>query len=171
MRPVSRSCVPNALGFGFAEDVTAVCILLISLTLRECVAVLEAMLFEGGFSFVNLVPEWVETGAVKVDAEQVRSVVEDLQPFLSIELIEWKQLVAGVPYKLVPTLEALPSGSASQSEDQAPAAKDKSAQRDESQGDEVQPNVGLRDRATRSHIRHAVSNGRDHGHAQPPWAT
>jgi hypothetical protein len=43
---------------------------------------------------------------------------------LSIELIEWKQLVTGVPYKLVPTLEVLPSGSASQPEDQAPAAKD-----------------------------------------------
>jgi hypothetical protein len=80
---------------------------------------------------------WVETGAVKVNAEQVRSVVED-QQFLSIELIEWKQLVAGVPYKLVPTLEALPSGSASQSEDQAPAVKDENAQRDESQGDEDQ---------------------------------
>jgi hypothetical protein len=167
MRLVSRSCVPNALGFGFAEDVTAVCILLTSLTLRECVAVLETMLFEAGFSFVNLVSEWVETGAVKVDAEQVRSVVEDLQQFLSIELIEWKQLVAGVPYKLVPALEALPSGSASQSEDQAPAVKNESAQRDESQDEEDQLmsdyEIELLGRAFVMQCRTA--------HAQPPWAT
>ncbi|GMF51710.1 unnamed protein product [Phytophthora fragariaefolia] len=95
---------PERRVLGIAQDLKALAIPPAMMTARECAAVLETLLFEAGFEFVNAVPDWFLTHASKINPGYVRSVVGELQQVLTIELIEWKQLTAGVPYKVVPAV-------------------------------------------------------------------
>ncbi|GMF53726.1 unnamed protein product [Phytophthora fragariaefolia] len=93
---------PERRVLGIAQDLTAVAIPPSMMSSRECAAVLETLLFEAGFEFVKAVPDWFMTQASKINPGYVRSVVEEVQQLLTIELIEWKQLKAGVSFKVVP---------------------------------------------------------------------
>ncbi|EGZ23223.1 hypothetical protein PHYSODRAFT_400389, partial [Phytophthora sojae] len=96
---------PERRVLGIAQDLTALAIPPAMMTARECAAVLETLLFEAGFEFVNAVPDWFLTHASKINPGYVRSGAGELQQVLTIELIEWKQLTAGVPYKVVPAVK------------------------------------------------------------------
>ncbi|GMF63182.1 unnamed protein product [Phytophthora fragariaefolia] len=87
---------PERRVLGIAQDLTAVAIPPSMMSSRECAAVLETLLFEAGFEFVNAVPDWFMTQASKINPGYVRSAVQEVQQLLTIELIEWKQLTAGV---------------------------------------------------------------------------
>ncbi|GMF61157.1 unnamed protein product [Phytophthora fragariaefolia] len=99
---------PERRVLGIAQDLTAVAIPPSMMSSRECAAVLETLLFEAGFEFVNAVPDWFMTQASKINPGYVRSVVEAVQQLLTIELIEWKQLTAGVSFKVVPASDTKP---------------------------------------------------------------
>ncbi|GMF61300.1 unnamed protein product [Phytophthora fragariaefolia] len=49
------------------------------------------------------------THASKISPGYVRSVVEEVQQLLTVELIEWKQLTAGVSFKVVPASDTKPA--------------------------------------------------------------
>ncbi|EGZ07518.1 hypothetical protein PHYSODRAFT_253675 [Phytophthora sojae] len=100
---------PERRVLGIAQDLTAVAIPPSMMSSRECAAVLETLLFEAGFEFVNAVPDWFMTHASKINPGYMRSVVEEVQQLLTIELIEWKQLTAGVSFKVVPASDTKPA--------------------------------------------------------------
>jgi hypothetical protein len=79
--------------FGTARDLTAALIPPGMFSPRECVAVLQTLLFEAGFGFVNLVPGWFRTRANKVHPDLVRRVVGEMLQLLVVELIEWRQVM------------------------------------------------------------------------------
>ncbi|KAL4129535.1 CCR4-NOT transcription complex, subunit 3 [Phytophthora ramorum] len=79
--------------FGMARDLTAALIPPGMFTPRDCVAVLQTILFEAGFEFVNLVPGWFRTRVYKVHPDLVRRVVGEMLQLLVVELIEWRQVV------------------------------------------------------------------------------
>ncbi|GMF49608.1 unnamed protein product [Phytophthora fragariaefolia] len=114
---------PKRRVLGIAQDVTAVAIPPSMMSSRECAAVLETILFEAGFEFVNVVPDWFMTQASKINPGYVRSVVEEVQQLLTIELIEWKQLTAGVSFKVVPASDTKPVFKEEKTQD-AQAVKD-----------------------------------------------
>ncbi|KAL3659485.1 CCR4-NOT transcription complex, subunit 3 [Phytophthora oleae] len=64
--------------FGMALDIQAALIPPSEFLPRECIAVLQTMLFEAGFGFVNLVPGWFRTRVFKVHPDLVRQVVGDV---------------------------------------------------------------------------------------------
>ncbi|KAE8903547.1 hypothetical protein PF005_g21282 [Phytophthora fragariae] len=88
-----------------AQDVVAAEIPVGIFSPRECVAVLQTLLFEAGFHFDNLVPVWFRTRASKIAADLVRSLVGDLQRLLAAELTEWRTLCVGATLKVTPALE------------------------------------------------------------------
>ncbi|KAE8988989.1 hypothetical protein PR002_g21587 [Phytophthora rubi] len=88
-----------------AQDVVAAEIPVGIFSPRECVAVLQTLLFKAGFHFDNLVPVWFRTRASKIAADIVRSLVGDLQRLLAAELTEWRTLCVGATLKVTPALE------------------------------------------------------------------
>ncbi|GMF29230.1 unnamed protein product [Phytophthora fragariaefolia] len=88
-----------------ARDLTAVQIPVELCTPQECVAILQTMLFEASFQFDNLIPEWFRTAAPRVMADSVRESVRHMLRLLAVQLIEWRQLVVGAKFKIVPSLD------------------------------------------------------------------
>jgi hypothetical protein len=86
-----------------ARDIVAIGIPPSLLSSRECVALLQTLLFQSGFRFRNLIPMWFQSKSFRVASSQVRTVVEDIQHFLALELVEWRQVVCGVPAEVVLT--------------------------------------------------------------------
>ncbi|EGZ25054.1 hypothetical protein PHYSODRAFT_482781 [Phytophthora sojae] len=84
-----------------AQDVTGIVIPPSLLSPRECVALIQSLLFAAGVRFHNLIPMWFQSKSSRVTPSLVRSVVEDVQHFLAFELIEWRELASGVPFKIV----------------------------------------------------------------------
>ncbi|KAE8967249.1 hypothetical protein PR003_g18526 [Phytophthora rubi] len=88
-----------------AQDVVAAEIPVGIFSPRECVAVMQTLLFAAGFHFDNLVPVWFKTHASKITADLVRSLVGDLQRLLAAELTEWRTLCVGATHKMTPAIE------------------------------------------------------------------
>ncbi|KAE9275657.1 hypothetical protein PR003_g29271 [Phytophthora rubi] len=88
-----------------AQDVVAAEIPVGIFSPRECVAVLQTLLFEAGFHFDNFVPVWFKTHASKITADLVRSLVGDLQRLLAAELTKWRTLCVGATLKMTPAIE------------------------------------------------------------------
>ncbi|OWY93560.1 hypothetical protein PHMEG_00037000 [Phytophthora megakarya] len=80
------------LDFGTAQDLLGVQIPTALCEARQCPALLQTLLFEAGFQFDNVIPEWFRTRASKISADQVRLDSEVIQCLLSIEFIEWNKL-------------------------------------------------------------------------------
>jgi hypothetical protein len=78
--------------FSMARDLRALSVPVGLFSPRECVALLQTLLFEGGFEFHNLVPTWFQMRVSRVQPEVVHLVVVALQRLLAVELIEWRQL-------------------------------------------------------------------------------
>uniref|UniRef100_H3GFU8 Uncharacterized protein n=1 Tax=Phytophthora ramorum TaxID=164328 RepID=H3GFU8_PHYRM len=108
---------PVRWGVGAAQDLTAIQIPPTMLTSRECVVVLQTLLFEAGFEFSNLIPEWSKTHVSRIPDDLVRSVTSEVQACLAVELMEWRQVIAGVRFKVIPFLEEKP---ASRIQEQSP---------------------------------------------------
>ncbi|OWZ00177.1 hypothetical protein PHMEG_00028695 [Phytophthora megakarya] len=70
-----------------ATDFTSVAVPLNKLFMREYAAVLQTMFFEVGFKFRNLVPEW-------------------FRHLLTVEFLEWQQVISGVQCRVVSPLDA-----------------------------------------------------------------
>ncbi|EGZ17740.1 hypothetical protein PHYSODRAFT_331670 [Phytophthora sojae] len=87
-------------GVGTAQDLMATTIPQSIMTTRECVAILQTLFFEVGFEFVNLIPGWSSTRASRIPESLVRSVMEETQNFIAVELVEWRLVIAGVPFKV-----------------------------------------------------------------------
>ncbi|KAE9273708.1 hypothetical protein PR003_g29823, partial [Phytophthora rubi] len=85
-------------------DVTAITVPPSTLSPRECAALTQTLLFEMGFRFRNLVPEWFQARASRVDPSLVRTVVEDLQQLLAVEFLEWRGVISDVITRIVPAL-------------------------------------------------------------------
>ncbi|EGZ14309.1 hypothetical protein PHYSODRAFT_397757, partial [Phytophthora sojae] len=102
-------------GVGTAQDLMATTIPQSIMTARECVAMLQTLFFEAGFEFVNLIPGWSSTRASRIPETLVRSVMEEVQNFIAVELVEWRLVIAGVPFKVNSEDHATPSA-----QDQAP---------------------------------------------------
>ncbi|EGZ14690.1 hypothetical protein PHYSODRAFT_333076 [Phytophthora sojae] len=79
------------------------------MTTRECVAILQTLFFEAGFEFANLIPSWSSTRASRIPESLVRSVMEETQNFIAVELVEWRLVIAGVPFKVNSEDHAAPS--------------------------------------------------------------
>ncbi|RLN97265.1 hypothetical protein BBJ28_00024237 [Nothophytophthora sp. Chile5] len=64
-----------------------------------CVAVLQTMLLESGFEFVNIVPVWGETpGLSEIPSRHVQRGAETLCSCLGDESLEWHKLMERVPF-------------------------------------------------------------------------
>ncbi|KAE9172570.1 hypothetical protein PF005_g26652 [Phytophthora fragariae] len=85
-------------------DVTAITVPPSTLSPRECAALTQTLFFEMGFRFRNLVPEWFQARASRVDPSLVRVVVEDLQQLLAVEFLEWLGVISDVVTRIVPAL-------------------------------------------------------------------
>ncbi|KAE8963551.1 hypothetical protein PR001_g29340 [Phytophthora rubi] len=85
-------------------DVTAITVPPSTLSPRECTALTQTLFFEMGFRFRNLVPEWFQARASRVDPSLVRTVVEDLQQLLAVEFLEWRGVISDVVTRIVPAL-------------------------------------------------------------------
>ncbi|EGZ22525.1 hypothetical protein PHYSODRAFT_330298 [Phytophthora sojae] len=96
---------PSRRDLSTAQDLAGVQIPTGLLDSRECVAVLQTLLFEDGFQFVNVVPAWVEMRVSKLAPMSIRTLVGDVQRLLAVELIEWRELVVGATFKVLPALE------------------------------------------------------------------
>ncbi|POM75228.1 Hypothetical protein PHPALM_7696 [Phytophthora palmivora] len=79
------------------------------MTACECVAILQTLFFEAGFEFVNLISGWSATRASRIPESLVRSVMEEVQNFIAVELVEWRVVTAGVPFKVNSEDHAAPS--------------------------------------------------------------
>jgi hypothetical protein len=88
-------------GFGLARNLAAIAIPVSMLTWRECVAILKTLLYEAGFVFSNFSPTWSANHASKVADELIRSLTDEHQRFLAMELIEWQLVTDGVRWDLV----------------------------------------------------------------------
>ncbi|OWY96275.1 hypothetical protein PHMEG_00033499 [Phytophthora megakarya] len=60
----------------------------------ECVAIIQALIIESGFEFQNVIPVWSEARISKVHPELIQLGCDDLQRLLSVELLEWRQLIS-----------------------------------------------------------------------------
>ncbi|POM77944.1 Hypothetical protein PHPALM_4596, partial [Phytophthora palmivora] len=87
-------------GVGTAQDLMATTIPQSIMTARECVAILQTLFFEAGFEFVNLIPGWSTTRASRIPESLVRAVMEEVQNFIAVELVEWRLVAAGVSFKV-----------------------------------------------------------------------
>ncbi|EGZ13526.1 hypothetical protein PHYSODRAFT_246104 [Phytophthora sojae] len=97
---------PSRRDLSTAQDLAGVQIPTGLLDSRECVAVLQTLLFEAGFQFVNVMPALVEMRVSKLEPMSIRTVVGGVQGLLAVELIEWRELVVGATFKILPALEA-----------------------------------------------------------------
>ncbi|OWY95273.1 hypothetical protein PHMEG_00034765 [Phytophthora megakarya] len=88
------------LGFGTAQDLLGVQVPTALCEARQCAALLQKLLFEAGFQFDNVIPEWFRSRASKISADQVRLDSELIQCLLSIEFIEWNTLTDGIHYEV-----------------------------------------------------------------------
>ncbi|KAE8875636.1 hypothetical protein PF005_g29091 [Phytophthora fragariae] len=84
-----------------AQDLTAAAIPPGLSSPRESVAALQTLLYEAGFEFTNLVPEWFKTRASKIHRSKVYKVVADLLQLLGVEMLEWQQVTAKASGKSV----------------------------------------------------------------------
>ncbi|OWY94720.1 hypothetical protein PHMEG_00035471, partial [Phytophthora megakarya] len=75
-----------------ATDLTSVTVPLNELSMRECAAVLQTMFL---FKFRNLDPEWFRVSTPKAEIDTMRRVAEGLQRLLTVELLEWQQVISG----------------------------------------------------------------------------
>ncbi|POM80356.1 Hypothetical protein PHPALM_1816 [Phytophthora palmivora] len=96
-------------GVGTAQDLMATTIPQSIMTARECVAILQTLFFEAGFEFVYLISGWSATRASRIPESLVRSVMEEIQNFIAVELVEWRLVTAGVPFKVNSEGHATPS--------------------------------------------------------------
>ncbi|EGZ11341.1 hypothetical protein PHYSODRAFT_338054 [Phytophthora sojae] len=96
-------------GVRTAQDLMATTIPQSIMTTRECVTILQTLFFEAGFEFVNLIPSWSSTRASRIPESLVRSVMEENQNFIAVELVEWRLVIAGVPFKVNSEDHAAPS--------------------------------------------------------------
>ncbi|EGZ18814.1 hypothetical protein PHYSODRAFT_332551 [Phytophthora sojae] len=96
-------------GVGTAQDLMATTIPQSIMTTRECVAILQTLFFEAGFEFVNLIPGWSLTRASRIPESLVRSIMEETQNFIAVELVEWRLVIAGVPFRVNSEDHAAPS--------------------------------------------------------------
>ncbi|KAE9192093.1 hypothetical protein PF005_g18592 [Phytophthora fragariae] len=92
------------LATNIVTDVTAITVPPSTLSPRECAALTQTLFFEMGFRFRNLVPEWFQARASRVDPSLVRTVVEDLQQLLAVEFLEWRGVISDVVTRIVPAL-------------------------------------------------------------------
>ncbi|OWZ01639.1 hypothetical protein PHMEG_00026938 [Phytophthora megakarya] len=83
------------LGFGTAQGLLGVQVPTALIEARQCAALLQTFLFEAGFQFDNVIPEWFRTRASKISADS-----EVIQCLLSIEFIEWNKLTDGIHYEV-----------------------------------------------------------------------
>ncbi|EGZ24380.1 hypothetical protein PHYSODRAFT_325503 [Phytophthora sojae] len=88
-----------------AQDLMAVQVPVQMLTPRKCMAILQALLFEAGFRFDNLVPVWFRTRAAKVAPAKLRVVIQDVLRLLALELVEWRSFAVGATFKIIPVLK------------------------------------------------------------------
>ncbi|OWZ02533.1 LOW QUALITY PROTEIN: hypothetical protein PHMEG_00025894 [Phytophthora megakarya] len=89
-----------------ATDLASVTVPLNELSTQECAAVLQTMFVEVVFKFRSLVPEWFRVSTPKAEVDTMRRVAEELQHFLTIELLEWQQVISGVQCRVVSPLDA-----------------------------------------------------------------
>ncbi|OWY96617.1 hypothetical protein PHMEG_00033073 [Phytophthora megakarya] len=68
---------------------------------RDCVALIQTLRVEAGFSFRNVIPEWFRSRSSQIAPSAVRMAVEGVQNLLATELIEWRQVAFGVTFQLV----------------------------------------------------------------------
>ncbi|OWY95598.1 hypothetical protein PHMEG_00034355, partial [Phytophthora megakarya] len=68
---------------------------------RDCVALIQTLLVEAGFSFRNVVPDWFRSPSSQIAPSAVRIAVEGIQHLLATELIEWRQVAYGVKFQVV----------------------------------------------------------------------
>ncbi|OWZ05811.1 hypothetical protein PHMEG_00022028, partial [Phytophthora megakarya] len=80
--------------FGLALDLTGLMIPVERLSPVECVATIQTLLPESGFKFQNVIPVWSDARISKVHSELIQLVCDDLQRLLSVELLEWRQLIS-----------------------------------------------------------------------------
>ncbi|EGZ07179.1 hypothetical protein PHYSODRAFT_262684 [Phytophthora sojae] len=97
-------------GVGTAQDLMATTTPQSIMTTRECVAILQTLFFEAGFEFVNLTPGWSSTRVSRIPESLVRSVMEETQNFIAVELVEWRLVIAGVPFKNSTPLNSMSNG-------------------------------------------------------------
>ncbi|OWZ07760.1 LOW QUALITY PROTEIN: hypothetical protein PHMEG_00019811 [Phytophthora megakarya] len=100
-----------------AADFTSV-----TLSMRECVAVLPTMFFEVGFKFRNLVPEWFRVSTPKAEVDTMRRVAEELQHLLT-------QVISGVQCRGVSPLDA-----------RNPNDRSEEMKSEDAEGDSLMPN-------------------------------
>ncbi|KAE9281316.1 hypothetical protein PF001_g23829 [Phytophthora fragariae] len=84
-----------------AQDLTAATIPPGLSSPTESVAALQTLLWEAGFEFTNVVPEWFKTRASKIHRIKVYKVVADLLQLLGVEMLEWQQVTAKASGKSV----------------------------------------------------------------------
>ncbi|EGZ28853.1 hypothetical protein PHYSODRAFT_322480 [Phytophthora sojae] len=95
-----------------AADATAAMIPMITLSLRECAALLQTLFFEAGLRFRNLIPQWFQARAPRVEPIMVRMLMQELQQQLADEHSEWRSVAAGVPNRVIPALDVHALGDA-----------------------------------------------------------
>ncbi|OWZ03941.1 hypothetical protein PHMEG_00024246 [Phytophthora megakarya] len=82
--------------FGLALDLAGLMIPVERLSPAECAAIIQTLLIESGFEFRNVIPVWAEARISKIHPELIQLVCDDLQRLLSVELLEWRQLILEV---------------------------------------------------------------------------
>ncbi|OWZ08262.1 hypothetical protein PHMEG_00019224 [Phytophthora megakarya] len=84
-----------------AQDVTPIVIPPSMLSPRDCVALIQTLLFEAGFSFRNVIPEWFHSRSSQIAPSALRIAVEGVQHLLVTVLIEWRQVAFGVTFQVM----------------------------------------------------------------------
>ncbi|ETI30070.1 hypothetical protein F443_22810 [Phytophthora nicotianae P1569] len=74
---------PNAVD----DDLFALSVDFDTLSAVECVALLQALFFEAGFRFRNLIPGWSQPRTSRLNPEVVLRVAQDLQHLLALEIL------------------------------------------------------------------------------------
>lgn len=99
-----RDLRPERWCFGMTQDLYGLYIPAAAFSPRECAAFLQTLLFEAGFRFMNVVPEYFRTRVTRPIEHAVYAAVEDLQRHLSAEMNQWQQLTAGLQRREVKLL-------------------------------------------------------------------
>jgi len=73
-----------------AQDLTTLEIPVGILEPWECVTILQTLLLEAGFGFVNLIPSWTTTVVSEVAKNLVQGLVGDVQTLLTVEFVEFR---------------------------------------------------------------------------------
>ncbi|ETI30079.1 hypothetical protein F443_22800 [Phytophthora nicotianae P1569] len=88
---------PNAVD----DDLFALSVDLDTLSVVECVALLQTLFFEASFRFRNLIPRWSQTRTSRLNPEVVLGVAQDIQHLLALELLNWRNISSEVPLRVV----------------------------------------------------------------------